>query len=87
MFSIIEFWTTEAGGSQQTIVYPKSDKDEAMSSYHYVLHLAAVSAHYKHGALLIDDEGRYLARECFTHVEPEITPELAGNEVTENVEG
>ena len=75
MFTVIEFWTEEVGSVQQTISYAKEYNDEAMSSYHYILHQAAVSTHYKHGALIMDDEGRYLARECFVH------PKKEGSEV------
>lgn len=67
MFIVLEFWTTEKDAQPQTISYMKETKDEAMSSYHLVLHQAAVSQHLKHGAIIMDDEGRYLARECFIH--------------------
>lgn len=67
MYTVIEFWTETAGAAQQTVSYTKNTKDEALSSYHYVLYLAAVSSHYKHGAIVIDNEGKYLAREVYTH--------------------
>lgn len=70
MYTVIEFWTPNKGEAQQTISYSKGTRDEAMSSYHYILHQAAVSEHYKHGALVIDGDGKYLARESFTHEPP-----------------
>lgn len=75
MYIVIEFWTTEQGVTPQTVTYPRETKNEAMSTYHYILHQASVSTHYKYGALVMDDEGRYLARECYAH-EPIIEPEL-----------
>lgn len=67
MYTVIEFWTPIPEASQQTIAYAKDTITEAMSSYHYILHQATVSAHYKHGAVVFDDEGRVIARECYKH--------------------
>lgn len=72
MFTVIEFWTETESSAQQIMSYAKETKDEAMSSYHYVLYLAAVSSHFKHGALVIDNEGKYIARECYKHYKAEV---------------
>ena len=79
MYTVIEFWTPNEGDAQQIMSYPKSTKEEAMSSYHYVLYQAAVSEHFKHGAICIDNEGKYLARECYKHVQ-ETPVEESGEE-------
>lgn len=75
MYTVIEFWAENANSDIQIMSYPKNNKDEAMSTYHYVLYMAAVSSHYVHGAIVIDIQGRYLARESFTHtIEPSDEP-------------
>ena len=75
MYTVIEFWTPTAGAEQQTVAYSKETKNEAMSTFHYVLYLAAVSEHVKHGALIMDEDGRYLARDCFEHVKIPVVSE------------
>lgn len=67
MYTVIEFWTDDGATAQQTVSYPRNTKNEALSSYYYILYQAAMSNHYKHGALIIDADGKYLARECFNH--------------------
>lgn len=85
MYTVIEFWTPNKGDAQQTVAYQKNTKNEALSSYHYILYQAAVSEHYKHGAVCMDDEGRYLAREFYEHYTPEEPeePEEPAEEVIE----
>lgn len=67
MYTVIEFWRETSEATMQTINYAKATRDEAMSSYHYILYQAGVSSHYKHGAVCIDDEGRTVARDCYFH--------------------
>lgn len=67
MYIVLEIWEPTPGETPQTISYPKATKDEAMSSYHYILHQAAISSHYQHGAIIMESDGRYIARECYTH--------------------
>lgn len=67
MLIVLEFWETTEGATPQTMTYPKETQNEAMSSYHYILSQASVSQHYKHGALVMNTDGKYLARESYTH--------------------
>ena len=69
MYIVMEFWEETPEVAIQTVNYIKSTKTEAMSSYHYILHQATVSSHYKHGAVCLDDEGRTIAREFYLHEE------------------
>ena len=67
MYIVIELQTN----NEQTanIVQTKESKDEAMSVYHSILAAAAVSNVQFHTALVIDERGQYLARECYTHLD------------------
>lgn len=77
MYIVIELQTTD--GVTANIVQTKETKDEAMSSYHSILASAAVSKIHYHTAVVMDEEGRYLARECYKHIPmPEATE--AGDE-------
>lgn len=67
MFIVLEIWEPMYGETPQTMTYPKETKDEAMSSYHYILSQAALSQHYRHGAIVMTTDGRYLARESYEH--------------------
>lgn len=67
MYIVLEIWQPTPQEMLQTTSYSKSTRDEAMATYHYILHEAAVSSYYKHGAIVIDAEGQYIARESFTH--------------------
>ena len=74
MLIILEIQEQKMGSEPTTITYTASSIDEAKSKFHYILHYAAVSELYRHGAVLMETDGKYLARECFTH-EPEPEPE------------
>ena len=72
MFIVIELQTN--GDQTANIVQTKETEAEAMSAYHSILAAAAVSSVEYHTAVVIDREGRYLARECYKHItvqEPE----------------
>lgn len=76
MFSIIELQTTN--GVTTHIYNTAETKDQAMSIYHTTLSYAAVSQVEYHACIVMDEQGRYLARECYEHitpVEPETTEE------------
>lgn len=68
MLIVLEVWEPTQGGTPQTVTYTKETKEEAMSSYHYILSQAAVSQHYKHGAIVMTTDGKYLARESYMHI-------------------
>ena len=65
MYIVIELQTSN--GQTANIVTTKETKEEAMSSYHMILAAAAVSQVEYHTAVVMDEEGRYLARECYKH--------------------
>lgn len=65
MYIIIELQTTD--GHMGNIVQTKETKDEAMSTYHSILAAAAVSNVQYHTAIVMDERGQYLARECYEH--------------------
>lgn len=65
MFIVIELQTTN--GQTSNIVTTKSTQDEAMSTYHGILASAAISNVEYHAAIVVDECGRYIARECFEH--------------------
>lgn len=65
MYIIIELQTNN--GQTANIVTTKETRDEAMSAYHTILASAAVSKVEYHTAVVMDEAGQYLARECYTH--------------------
>lgn len=66
MFIIIELQTNN--GQTANIVQTRESKEEAMSVYHSILAAAAVSNVEFHTALVMDERGQYLARECYMHI-------------------
>lgn len=76
MYIVLEIWEPTAGEIPQTMTYPKETQNEAMSSYHYLLSQAAVSQYYRHGAIVMTTDGRYLARESFEHERSEEPEEV-----------
>lgn len=75
MYIIIELQTTD--GQTANIVSTRNTKDEAMSTYHSILAAAAISQVEYHTAVVMDEEGKYLARECYRHYkQPEVVEEI-----------
>ncbi len=72
-YLVIEIWEPTDGATPQTITYPKETKDEAFSTFHYILYQAAVSSHYRHGAVLMEPDGKYLGRESYVHLPTPVT--------------
>jgi len=66
MYSIIELQTT--GGQTQHIYQTAETKPEAMSKYHGVLAFAATSEVEVHTCFVVDEQGRYVARESYIHM-------------------
>lgn len=75
MFIIMEIQTNE---QVATIVNSYSDRNQAESKYHQILTSAALSDVYKHGAVMLTEEGVRLKSECYIHEQPE--PEEEENE-------
>lgn len=65
MFFIIELQVNRDSGAN--IVQTADTQQEAMSKYHTVLSFAATSEVDKHSCIVLDDEGRQVARECYIH--------------------
>ena len=65
MFIVIELQTTD--GVTSNIVTTKQTKDEAMSTYHSILASAATSTVQFHTAIVIDERGKVIAKECYQH--------------------
>lgn len=74
MYFCVEIQTYQ-GGTSATIVTEHNAKNEALSKYHTVLSYAAVSDLPCHSAVVLDEEGRTVAREAFTRNVPEVAPE------------
>lgn len=74
MFFVIELQTNQDGTAGiLTWTYPT--KNEALSKYHTILSFAAVSDLPVHSAVVIDEQGRQIAREAFVRLMPETAPE------------
>ena len=65
MYIIVELQTTN--GQTANIVQTKENLNEAMSAYHMILANASVSSVEYHTAVVMDVEGKYIARECYKH--------------------
>ena len=74
MYFVIELQTNQDGTTAiLTSTYPT--KNEALSKYHTILSFAAVSELPVHSAVVIDEQGRQIAREAFVRLMPETAPE------------
>lgn len=58
---------TNAEGQTANLVYAYDNLPQAMSKYHAILSAAAVSSVAHHAALVIDETGVGIARECYEH--------------------
>ena len=65
MYYVIEMQTN--GTQAANLVYTYENRNEAMSKYHSVLSAAAVSPVEVHTCVVMDEEGRYEARDCYIH--------------------
>lgn len=74
MFFVIELQTNQ-DGSAANIVTQYTDKNQALSKYHEILHYAAISELPVHTAVVLDEQGRQIAREAFVRLMPETAPE------------
>lgn len=69
MYYVIETQTN--GTTPASIITAKNTYAEAMQQYHTVLAAAAVSTVEHHACIVIDEEGRYVAHECYNHTAEE----------------
>lgn len=58
-------------GTVGFLTFDYTDKAQAESKYHAVLSAAAVSALPQHAAILIDNTGKLLERQCYSHAVPQ----------------
>jgi len=66
MYIVIELQTM-AGGTVGNFIWSYTSKDEAFSKFHSVLSTAAVSSLPVHSAVILDNYGRQIAAQAFTH--------------------
>lgn len=66
MYYILEI-QEQNDGTAGTLIYKENTRNEALSKYYDILHYAAISSVPVHTAVLIENDGRYIARESFTH--------------------
>lgn len=64
MYIIIELQTNQAGETSY-LVDKKSTMPEALQKYHMVLAAAAVSGLPKHAAVILNERGNLVMRECY----------------------
>ncbi len=77
MYSIIELQTTDG---QTVHNYNTAETQaQAMSIYHTTLSYAALSEVEYHACVVMDEKGRYIARECYEHPK-QVTEEVNINE-------
>lgn len=70
MYAIIELQTND-GQTVNTPIQYQDTRDKAMSVYHGILQYAAVSEVEYHTVMVVDEQGQYIARECYEHPKEE----------------
>ncbi len=68
MLIILEIQEETEGCTPNTITYTAQTMDEAKSKYHYILSYASVSNLYRHGAIIMKTDGRYIDHESYLHL-------------------
>lgn len=68
MYIVLEIQEETEGCTPNTITYTAETLDEAKSKFHYILSYASVSNLYRHGAIIMKTDGRYLGNESFLHL-------------------
>ena len=61
---------TNSDGTVGNLVYAFTNRNEAEQKYHLVLASAAVSQLPAHAAVLLTNDGRTIASQCYRHEEP-----------------
>lgn len=68
-YIVIELQTNN-DGTVGNLVYAFTNRNEAEQKYHLVLASAAVSQLPAHAAVLLTNDGRTIASQCYRHEEP-----------------
>jgi len=68
MYVILELQVINGNISVVTPIQMAETQKEAMSKYHGILSVAAVSSVPIHSAIVINERGEYVARETYEHV-------------------
>ena len=66
MYIVIEIQILP-NGNPNVLHFEYTERLKAFEKYHYVLAEAAVSACLTHTCIILDEQGRHIARETFTH--------------------
>ena len=69
MYIVIEIQILPTG-NPNVLHFEYEDRLKAYEKYHYVLAEAAVSPCLVHTCIILDEQGRHLARETFNHPAP-----------------
>lgn len=69
MYFILEIQTS-AGTGAVSPIHTANTKNQAMSIYHTILASASISEVEYHSCIVVDEQGQYLARECYIHPRP-----------------
>lgn len=68
MYVILELQVMNGNIYAVTPIQTAETQNEAMSKYHSILSVAAVSSVPIHSAIVINERGEYVARETYEHV-------------------
>lgn len=71
VYYVLETQTNEDGTGAVLPAIVKTDLNEAESEYHRILHYAAISSVYKHGAVIITEDDVVIKKESYKHVASE----------------
>ena len=66
MYYIVEIQDTP-GTSAALLHYTEETRNAAMSKFHSIMSYAAISTIPYHTCVVMDEQGKYLARECYEH--------------------
>lgn len=67
MFTILELQTNNGITNVVTPIKTAETRNDAFSKYHGILFAAAISSVDTHTAMIIDAEGKTIARESYVH--------------------
>ena len=67
MYIILEIQEATPGATPATLTFVAETKEEAFSKWHEVLMYAAISTIYRHTAIIMTTDGKYLACEHYDH--------------------
>lgn len=67
MFIILEIQESTFGAEPATLVFKAETQNAALSKWHEILQYAAISTIYRHSAVVLNTEGKIIARESYLH--------------------